>query len=318
VVALPNDLPQPAVAGATANALGPSDEIGLSRRYDAGDPAPDQASITQWILNSIDSAADRLSADMRSTSRQGCGVAVLDDLLPSAWRDEILRGVPPRESMLRLKSLGERKFCMAQTSAMTSALRNCVAAFASTPIADKLATVMGRNELAPDGALYNGGVTVMSPGDFMRPHLDNSHNRDRNRQRRLVVLYYLSSPWRPEDGGALTIWSRKPLRRLHVIPYRPNRLVLMELGAEAWHSVDPVRGASDRVNLTTYFYDAEETRTPVHLTRFMGWPGQAFTNAILEAQFRLRMLAQKAGAGRFARNHHIDDDASLAAERLKT
>lgn len=318
MVGSPNDLPQPSAASATLKAVGRGDEIGLSQRDDASDSAPDQASITQWIVERIESAAGRLSADIQSTSRQGCGVAVLDDLLPSEWRDAILRGVPAKQSMLRLESIGERKFCMAQTSAMTSALRNCIAAFASVPVADKLAAVMGRDDLAPDGVLYNGGVTVMSPGDFMRPHLDNSHNRDRNRQRRLVALYYLSSPWTPRDGGSLTIWSRNPLHRLHVIPYRPNRLVLMEIGAEAWHSVDPVRGDSDRVNLTTYFYDAEETQTPVHLTRFMGWPGEAFTKAVLETQFRLRMLAQKAGAGRFARNRHLDSEASLATERLKT
>jgi Rps23 Pro-64 3,4-dihydroxylase Tpa1-like proline 4-hydroxylase len=266
-----------------------------------------QEVIAQLILQRIDEEADRLAAEFEETHRQGCGITALDNLLPQDVRDEVCAGLPRKDAMVRRRSLGERKYCLAETNLMTPALRNCIAAFASATVADRVTSLLGMDPLSPDPHLYNGGVTMMAPGDFMRPHLDNSHNLDRRRKRRIVALYYCSDQWEAGNGGALSIWSRSPLAPIKVVEFRPNRFVLMEVSDSAWHSVDPVFGTADRINLTTYFYDAQESSLPVRLTRFMGWPGEPVAQAMLEGQFQLRMLAQRLGAGKIARNAHIDN-----------
>ncbi|MDO6416171.1 2OG-Fe(II) oxygenase [Sphingomonas sp. BIUV-7] len=258
------------------------------------------------ILLRLGSERERVSADFRRSREQGCGTAIVDDLLPTAVREAIFSAVPTKDLMLRRQSLGERKYCMAQTVVMPSTLQNCVKAFASPELADALSGMIDVGRLVPDANLYNGGVTVMSPGDFMRPHLDNSHNRNRRRRRRLVALYYLSPVWEDRNGGELRIWSCDPVRQLQAISFRPNRLVLLEVSDTAWHSVEPIHGDADRINLTTYYYEAEETREPVRLTRFMGWPGETIIKHVLKGQFHLRMLGQKVGAAYFTRNSHID------------
>lgn len=258
------------------------------------------------ICQRIDAEAARLTDDFEELSRFGCGIAVLDNLLPPELFEEAARCLPPKQAMIRRRSLGERKYCWAQTGHLPPTLRTCIAAFASRPVAEKLGRMLDLGTLEPDETLYNGGVTLMAPGDFMRPHLDNSHDRHRSRRRRLAALFYLSSPWQPEQGGNLTIWSRKPMRQIKTIAYKPNRLVLMQVNECAWHSVDPVFGTADRANLTTYFYDSASTSDAVRLTRFMGWPGELATRAMLECQFHVRTAAQRLGADRFVRNPHVN------------
>jgi hypothetical protein len=260
----------------------------------------------QHILARICEQEPRLRTEYEETRRAGCGITFVDDVLPRELCERIGANIPDLQTMVRRRSLGERKYCLAKTHAMDAALEACVAAFSSDAVADEVGRVFGLGDVAPDGLLYNGGLTVMAPGDFMRPHLDNSHNLNRRRRRRLAALYYCSTDWTAERGGSLSIWTRSPLQRVKVIPFVPNRLVFMEVGDKAWHSVDRISGDANRVNITTYFYDEEETVQPVRLTRFMGWPGEPLAQAILEGQFRMRTLAQKLGAGRFVRNAHTN------------
>lgn len=266
----------------------------------------DQTDAETLIGQRIDREADRLKHEFEELAGAGCGIAVMDDLLPTNLFDEVRSWLPPKHTMLRRQSLGERKYCSAQTTGLPPALRACIAGFASPAIARKMGELFDLGTLEPDFSLYNGGVTLMAPGDFMRPHLDNSHDRSRRHRRRLAALYYLSADWLPEQGGDLTIWSRTPLEQLRTIAYKPNRLVFMEVNETAWHSVGQIFGTADRANLTTYFYDEISTDHPVRLTRFMGWPGEPTTQAVLECQFRIRMAAQRLGADRFVHNPHVD------------
>ena len=273
---------------------------------DIDDPGPHQEVYERLIAARVAAEGERIARQFAATRARGCGVATVDNLLPRDLLDLVRASLPAKRAMIRRKSLGEQKYCLAQTEGMPAALRTCIAAFASPSVASRLGALCGLGKLAPDAVLYNGGVTVMAPGDFMRPHLDNSHNRDRSHQRRLAALFYLTATWRSERGGALKIWAREPLEVLETIEYRSNRLVLMEVCEDAWHSVGLISGDLDRVNLTTYFYDVAETRQPVRLTRFTGWPDEPMVAAMLEGRYRLRMAANRLGAGRLARNPHVD------------
>jgi Rps23 Pro-64 3,4-dihydroxylase Tpa1-like proline 4-hydroxylase len=266
----------------------------------------EKCDLADLIVQRIDAEAERLACEYAASQRAGCGITTIDGLFTKALFDNIRSRLPEKATMLRRKSLGERKFCLAQTGEMQAALRDCVTAFASQRVARHVGEVLGIGPLTADSDLYNGGITYMQTGDFMRPHLDNSHNRDRRRRRRIALLYYLADDWSAQQGGALKIWSRRPRRIVTMVPYRPNRLVFMEVGDNAWHSVERISGGVDRINLTTYFYDAVESNQTVRLTRFMAWPGEPLAQMMLDAQFGMRMLAQRLGMGGLARNSHTN------------
>ena len=41
----------------------------------------------------------------------------------------------------------------------------------------------------------------MTEGDFLNPHIDNSHDAKRERYRRLNLLYYVSPGWESAKRG---------------------------------------------------------------------------------------------------------------------
>ena len=42
-----------------------------------------------------------------------------------------------------------------------------------------IASITGIPELLPDDKLYAGGISLMTQGQYLNPHLDNSHDKDR-------------------------------------------------------------------------------------------------------------------------------------------
>lgn len=64
--------------------------------------------------------------------------------------------------------------------------------------------------LFADENLYAAGLSMMSKGNFLNPHLDNSHNMDRSKYRALNLLYYCSENWDISNGGNLELWHNVP------------------------------------------------------------------------------------------------------------
>ena len=50
-----------------------------------------------------------------------------------------------------------------------------------------------------DETLYAGGISLMKNKDFLNPHLDNSHDKDKKKYRRLNLLYYVTPDWKYEN-----------------------------------------------------------------------------------------------------------------------
>ena len=47
----------------------------------------------------------------------------------------------------------------------------------------------------------------MKKNQFLNPHLDNSHDKDRSRWHVLNLLYYVTPNWQEDFGGNLELWT---------------------------------------------------------------------------------------------------------------
>ncbi|WP_206360119.1 2OG-Fe(II) oxygenase, partial [Pseudomonas viridiflava] len=103
----------------------------------------------------------------------------------------------------------------------------------------KVSELVGFERITPDPSLYAGGLSMMFEGDFLNPHIDNSHDGTRNLYRRLNLLYYVTPNWSLENGGNFELWDHK-VETQKTIVSAFNRLVVMETDKDSWHSVSPV------------------------------------------------------------------------------
>jgi hypothetical protein len=58
-----------------------------------------------------------------------------------------------------------------------------------------IAKICNIKEVFPDDKLYAGGISLMGKNQFLNPHLDNSHDKDREKWRVLNLLYYVTPDW---------------------------------------------------------------------------------------------------------------------------
>ena len=113
-------------------------------------------------------------------------------------------------------------------------------AFQDENLVSLIAKVLALSHIEPDPALHEVGLLMMFEGDFLNPHLDNSHDGKRNRYQRLNLLYYVSPDWILENGGNLELWDTS-LKNATTILSKTNRLIVMETNKTTWHSVSPLK-----------------------------------------------------------------------------
>ncbi|MBS0558659.1 MAG: 2OG-Fe(II) oxygenase [Proteobacteria bacterium] len=257
------------------------------------------------LAERLTSEMPRLAAQFGQPGAARVRCCWVDDVLPQSALTAVSGSLPPLAAMLRRADDKERKYVCADLDRMNPLLRDLIAAFTRAPIVQAVAAITGKDRLESDKQLYNGGMTMMLTGDFMRPHLDNSHDYDRQRRRDLVLLLYLSPDWLPEYGGHLQLWPLANRGGAQTVEFRSNRLVIMETTGNSWHSVQPVAGPKPRVNLTTYFYAPATVSAPLRVTRFTGWPGEPVRSLWFSMQFRIRNAAARAAGRRLVGNQHV-------------
>ena len=119
----------------------------------------------------------------------------------------------------------------------------------------------------------------MSKGDFLNPHIDNSHNISRDRYRRLNLLYYVTPSWEKKNGGNFELWDSK-VEKNKTITSRFNRVIIMETNKISWHSVSKVKVDKIRCCLSNYYfskkYPSQYFKEYNHVTSFTGRPDEKF------------------------------------------
>ena len=143
---------------------------------------------------------------------------------------------------------------------------------------------------------------MMFKGDFLNPHIDNSHDGARKLYRRFNFLYYVSPDWALENGGNFELWD-SAVGKQHTIVAKFNRLLVMETTKTSWHSVSQVAIDRPRCCVSTYVFSP---RSPdgseyFHVTSFIGRPEQPARRVLGRLDNALRQTAAvvlKAGRGR--------------------
>lgn len=152
------------------------------------------------------------------------------DLLPPELAREIFVRFPTSDQMMLKRSIKEHKHVAAQMDAYDPLLEEAVYAFQDPRVVALIAKITGFKGLEPDVDLYAGGISAMSKGAYLRPHLDNSHDKNRERYRVVNLLYYVTPDWRENYGGCLQLWDDGPKGAPRTFPCFFNSLVIMATG----------------------------------------------------------------------------------------
>lgn len=220
---------------------------------------------------------------------------VLDDVFPPETARRIRNAYPAGSSMRVRKSLRELKYVAAQMNHYDPILEETLFAFQDQRIVELIEKITGLKALEPDELLYAGGISMMDKNHFLSPHLDNSHDKEREHYRVLNLLYYVSEDWCLEDGGNLELWPEGPKAQHVTVESRFNRLAVMITNSKSWHSVSPVMADRLRCCVSNYYFSKfpAEGEDYFHVTSFRGRPEQVLRDVVLRTDTALRMGVRK-------------------------
>ncbi len=217
----------------------------------------------------------------------------VDDVLENSLAEEIFHAFPNKQSMYLRTSLREKKYISSQMSRHNSLLEEVIFGFQDPKVTSILSEITGIKILCPDETLWAAGVSLMSNGHFLRPHLDNSHDGHRKQYRVLNLLFYVTPNWMSQDGGNLELWDFGFGQKPRVLHNKFNRLVIMGTTQSSWHSVGKVMSDKLRCCVSNYLF------SPVppggldyfHVTSFRGRPEEPVQDVLLrlDGQFRRRL-----------------------------
>lgn len=246
-----------------------------------------RSGIAAVITARLVALRDTLVKEWREPGR--ISTVAIDDLLPDELASALVARMPNGELLSTRHTLAEHKLVSAQLDRFDSAVEEIVFAFQQPNVIAELQLITGLASIEPDPELYAGGISLMLPGHYLRPHLDNSHDRLRERYRALNLLYYLSATG--VSGGELELYDRGPKYAPRTIGSCHNRLVIMATHRESLHGVSPIV-AGVRWCVSNYYFtaDSPEQNTYFHVTSFRGRVAQGGVKEVV-ADGALRLSA---------------------------
>ncbi|QHN04326.1 2OG-Fe(II) oxygenase [Granulicella sp. WH15] len=248
--------------------------------------------------------SDRLSREFGEHTVQSC---YIDNLLPEDEVKKINAAFPDKDTMMLKKSLRENKYVAAQMDKYNPILEEIIYAFQDPRVVKAVEEITGIQEMLPDTHLYAGGISLMAKNNFLNPHLDNSHDKDRKLYRVLNLLFYVTPDWSTENGGNLELWDDGPKKPQREITSHFNRLALMATHKTSWHSVSEVKVDRSRCCVSNYYFSEKplEEHEYFHVTSFRGRPEQPVRDVILQTDIALRQSIRKIFKKGVVENSHV-------------
>lgn len=238
---------------------------------------------------------------------RGAQAFCVNDLLPQELALAIRNAFPDASNMQERKTIREHKLVTSQMDRHQRLGEEALFAFHDARVVKLVSDITGLVGLEADPLLYAGGLSMMTQGHFLNPHLDNSHNHDRSRYRVLNLLYYVSPDWSEQSGGHLELWpdgTRRPPLTLHSTF---NRLVVMTTGPESWHSVCAVRSSEARCCVSNYYFSSVPLggKDYFRVTSFRGRPEEPLKDAYLRLDSAVRGCVRTVFPKGFTKTKHI-------------
>jgi len=252
-------------------------------------------------------AADKQKMKEEFAVKGRINTCYIDDLLPENIARDIYNAFPSPEEMAIHKSIRENKRIAAQMDLYNPLLEEIVYAFQDERIVKIVEEITGIEQMMPDEHLYAGGISLMAKGNFLNPHLDNSHDNDRENYRVLNLLYYVSPEWKLENGGNLELWDNGVKNKQRTVLSQFNRLVLMITNKSSYHSVSKVAAEGKRCCVSNYYFSKvpAESKEYFHVTSFYGRPEEPVKDVILRADALMRNFVRKITRKRIVETKHI-------------
>ena len=262
--------------------------------------------LADYILKSLSDNEEQLKNQFQNDI-SSIRSFYLDDLLPEEITNQIHQVFPKPEQMVLKRSIREDKYVAAQMNLYNPLLEEIIFAFQGERIVEKVGEICGIDNPIPDENLYAGGISMMGNGQFLNPHLDNSHDKDRNLWRVLNLLFYVTPNWEEEYGGNLELWPDGMNNKQITIHSKFNRLAVMETHNDSLHSVSPVVFEGYRCCVSNYYFSDKPMRKEdtFHVTSFRGRPENKITDLVLRFDAKLRMMVRKIFKKGIKENPHV-------------
>ena len=221
---------------------------------------------------------------------------IIDNLLDDDIANKISDLFPKdKGDLLTRKNLRENKTVGLSFKNYDSLMSDIIFAFQDQRVIDLVSEITKMPDLYADPDLYAGGLSMMQKGNFLNPHLDNSHNYNRTKYRAHNLLYYCSKDWDVNNGGNFEVWHNGPTGNQETLFSKFNRLVVMKTDKQSWHSVSQVTVDASRNCVSNYYfcsYSPDDTDFK-HVTTFRGRPGQLLRDITLRVDSFLRNSIRK-------------------------
>ena len=236
----------------------------------------DQKYLTSLLIAKFNNHSNSIKAQWAEPHGTKTRHFIVDDLLPENICRAIYEAFPKDgDGFFNRESFRERKKTSAHLKSFDPILANITYAFQDIRIVELISNLVEFEHIEPDPKLYAGGLSMMFHNDFLNPHIDNSHDSERRRYRRLNLLYYVSPNWNIENGGNFELWNDDKSAPKTIFA-RSNRLVVMETNKTSWHSVSKVKVHEPRCCISNYYFSklSPDASKYFHVTTFTGRPDE--------------------------------------------
>ena len=238
----------------------------------------------------------------------------VDNLLPDYFVNEVFSSFPSDGiGFVKQHSFREKKRTLAQFSKLEYSIQQIfeqiTRIFQTPEVISAIGNILNICNLEADPSLYAGGASMMFERDFLNPHIDNSHDANREKYRRLNLLFYVSPDHKIEDGGNFELWDKKVLIPKTILS-KFNRLVVMETNKQSFHSVSPILTNKPRCCISNYYFQEESLygEEYFHVTSFTGRPNELVKRGFCKIDNLARNIISttlKLGRGKSQMNKYI-------------
>ena len=221
---------------------------------------------------------------------------IIDNLLPNEIATKISEYFPEEKELNHLFGPQENKYVGVHFSDKYKLVEECINAFQEENLIQIIGEITNIKTLIGDPQLYAGGISSMSKGCFLNPHIDNSHDRNLENYRRLNLLFYVNRGWDPtESGGELVLYPNGIKHNPEEITSNFNRLVIMRTDNKSLHGVKIIKSESKRRKCVSNYYfsvDSPSGKNYYHSTSFRGFKREFFKGTYLKINALSRTIAK--------------------------